>query len=364
MHIYLISAATVALNTNLTDETNVISTGAQKYSAMLINVDINTNKNSFFKLQLLKTNQIVETKGRIGTSIGETNIKHYTTLVEAQRIFKNTYFEMTGNEFDSPRFEKMPGKYFPLQIDTDILKRKIKRNSAPTKLTAPLYQLLELLFDDKVMTTTLIAFYLDLHTMPLGKISQHQVQQAIDHLINMSSILSRAQSQSSNNINGNQIIAASNQLYSLFPHDFGVRRPLVINTPELAMQKLKMLQHMLQKEHTFEILTSDLNEEVNLLDKCYEHLTDSAEIKMLNKLSGMYTQICTYVQNTQLRTPGHSTFEVEEIFQVTRHEEVLRYAPYEDNFNRQLLFHVRLDLQWILCFFFTFFGLFGLFYHF
>lgn len=57
----------------------------------------------------------------------------------------------------------------------------------------------------------------------------------------------------------------------------------------------------------------------------------------------MYTQICAYVKNTQLPNRG-AALEVEEIFQVSRCEEELRYAPYEDNSNRQLLFHVRLDL--------------------
>lgn len=58
----------------------------------------------------------------------------------------------------------------------------------------------------------------------------------------------------------------------------------------------------------------------------------------------------TYVKNTQvhldksdkLYTSAYhpkALFEAEEIFAVTRHEETLRFEPYEDNFNRQLLFH-------------------------
>lgn len=307
-----------------------------KYSAMLSLVDIGANKNSYFKLQLLNSFNLVESKGRIGTKIGSTQQKHYSNIAEAQKEFGKIYLEMTGNEFGARKFVKKPGKYYHVKIDNAILSQKIRPNSAPTKLTEPLHQLMQLLFDENAMKSTLLAFYFDLHTMPLGIVSKPQIQDAIDHLIWMSSMLGQP------NVTASHILAASNQIYSYFPHDFGVQRPAILNTHEMLQEKVKVLQHLLQKGYTYDLLTSELNEERNLLDVCYEHLKDSAEITMLNKLSGMYAQICSYVANTQLgmnAQNGPQAFEVVEIFQVARHEEIIRYAPYEQNFNRQLLFH-------------------------
>lgn len=112
-----------------------------------------------------------------------------------------------------------------------------------------------------------------------------------------------------------------------------------------------MLQYMMEKEYKFDYLIGEQNTEKNLLDVCYEQLVDSAEITVLNKSSGMFKQICAYVENTQLlskpsdgslRFVNPGAFEIAEVFEVTRHEEELLYGPFETNFNRQLLFHVRL----------------------
>lgn len=107
----------------------------------------------------------------------------------------------------------------------------------------------------------------------------------------------------------------------------------------------------MEKEYKFDYLIGEKNTEKNLLDVCYEQLVDSAEITVLNKSSGMFKQICAFVENTQLLSkPSDASlhfinvgaFEIAEVFEVTRHEEELCYGPYETNFNRQLLFHVRL----------------------
>lgn len=102
---------------------------------------------------------------------------------------------------------------------------------------------------------------------------------------------------------------------------------------------------MMNKVSNYDYLTSQQNIKRNLLDVCYEHLEDSAEINMLNKASPMYTLICNYVRNTQLHQPtspifyNPGAFDVDEVFEVIRYEDELRYQPYEENVNRQLLFH-------------------------
>ncbi|XP_055303145.1 poly [ADP-ribose] polymerase-like [Sitodiplosis mosellana] len=313
--------------------------------AVLDFVDTTSNKNTYCKLQLHRvaygTSQysVDESMGRIGTSVGTNNRKHYTTLDLAKIEFNRIYFEKTGNEFGTTNFVKKPGLYNHVLIDNESLevKRSSLANGPATKLSKPLYELMELLYsDDHVFNSTLIEFCFDLDSMPLGKLSKTQIQAAMNILGELSSVQCTE--------NRQQIIALSNQFYSYFPHNFSHRRPPIIETCKMIEEKMNMLQHLLQKELRYQFLISESNQERNLLDLCYAQLEDSAEITMLNKSSGMYTQICNYINNTQLHVNNQSyydpgAFEVNEVFEVLRHEELMRYAPYENNFNRQLLFH-------------------------
>lgn len=246
--------------------------------------------------------------------------------------FKRIYKEKTGNEFGAVDFVKRPGLYNHVPIDNETL-NKVSRgphmSSQPTKLSQPLYELMQLLYsNESVFKSALVEYSFDLDSMPLGKLHKSQIEAALSLLVTISSL------QRSESIN--DIIAASNQFYSIFPHNFGVRRPPIINTPEMIRSKIQWMQHLQRKETRYEYLISDRNKEKNLFDLCYEHLQQSAEITMLNKASGMYAQICAYVENTQPQPPY---YRVDEVFEVTRHEEIMRYEPYENNYNRQLLFH-------------------------
>lgn len=256
-----------------------------------------------------------------------------------QAEFKRIYQEKTGNVFDAEVFVKKPGLFNHVNTANESLanvSRYMQTNAPESKLSKPLYELMDLLYnDDNVFKSTLVAFCIDANSMPLGRLNKFQIQVALNYLSDILTLLTTA--------NVNEIVAASNQFYSIFPQIFGQRRPSVINTPEMVQEKIKLLQYLLEKELKYEFLISDLNKEKNLLDLCYEQLQESAEITMLNKSSGMYAQICDYVKNTQLNEKQPDLFtnyyDVDEIFEVARHEEILRYAPYEENFNRQLLFH-------------------------
>ena len=227
---------------------------------------------------------------------------------------------------------KHPGLYNHVPIDNETLNKlslSPHMSAQPTKLSQPLYELMKLLYSNEtVFKSALLEYSFDLDSMPLGKLHKSQIEMALSLLVTISSL------QGSENLN--DIIAASNHFYSIFPHSFDVRRPPIINTYKMIQSKIEWMQHLQRKETRYEFLISDRNKEKNLFDLCYEHLQQSAEITMLNKASGMYAQICAYVENTQFPS---AYYHVDEVFEVTRHEEIMRYEPYESNYNRQLLFH-------------------------
>ncbi|XP_031632849.1 poly [ADP-ribose] polymerase-like [Contarinia nasturtii] len=317
-----------------------------RYEVVLNFVEISMNRNSFIKLQLVKEGNskywVCEKKGRINANLtGCCSQRSYMTLVDAKYAFHQIYQDKTGNTFGAKTFEKKSGKYNLVNVDYYVLNQYVQNNNVPTKLSEPIYKLMELLFVGRVMNSSLLAFcFVDFERMPLGKICKTQIQCALNLLGEILSMLSTGDS--------HEIEGASNQFYSYFPHESGVSPPPVINTAEMIQQKINLLQDLLQKDLKYENITSATYKKRNLLDICYEHLQDSAEITMLNKSSGMYKQICNYIINTQLNgtvnpvtkfSQNAVAFEVDEVFEVARHEEFYRYQPHEENFNRQLLFH-------------------------
>lgn len=268
-------------------------------------------------------------KGRIGSSIGSTKLTNYTKLGVAVVEFEKMYLKKTGNRFGAKDFVKMPGKYNDMHIDYGI-KEKSPTSFMPSALNESVYKLIELIFDSNLMKSTLLSFDLDIEKMPLGKISKQQIDDATKLLQELSSMLTKTNKPSS------EIIAASNKFYSFIPHSFGIRRPPVINTIEMVQKKFEVLEAMKQMEIAYGILSQTSDEKKNPFDVNYDKL--NAVIEPLDNSSDDYKEILDYVNNTQLASNGEN-FQLDEVFKVTRREEIERFKPHETNFNRQLLWH-------------------------
>lgn len=151
--------------------------------------------------------RLFEAEGRVGTKIGSTNMTTFSSYQEAQMEFNAIFKEKTGNEFGVNEFVKMAGKFNLVDIDNELLERPLHRNTVRTTLSKPLYKLMESLFDDNVMKSTLIAFCLDLDSLPLGVISRQQMLDSLNLLEVISSMLGQENAR-------DQLIAASNEFHS------------------------------------------------------------------------------------------------------------------------------------------------------
>lgn len=55
--------------------------------------------------------------GRIGTTIGNDKLEGTEDLNDAVTQFEALYEEKTGNRFSAKEFKKVPGCWYPLDID-------------------------------------------------------------------------------------------------------------------------------------------------------------------------------------------------------------------------------------------------------
>lgn len=331
--------AVVDPDSNLDDVAHVYKRGNDLYSAVLGITDIQSGKNSYYKLQLLTDNRkfwVFRSWGRIGTTIGGNKCDKKSDLHEALAEFEALYEEKTGNSWKNrSTCEKVPGRMYPIDIDygqEEELNSKVM-SGVESILKKPVQDLISMLFDVNTMKKLMLEFELDLEKMPLGKLSKRQITQAYSVLTELQDLLKKSGSKT-------QFIDASNRFYTLIPHDFGVDNPPVLSTEDVVKQKIELLDSLLEIEIAYSML-SDANKAGNSdkhpVDSYYDQL--QADIDVLDKNTEEFSLLQKYVSNTHAATHGQYDLEILEVYKVRRHGEDKRYNAFKKLPNRKLLWH-------------------------
>ena len=124
--------------------------------------------------------------GRVGTDIGAFTQTSPGSLQTAKSVWCEKFKEKTGNDWsDRPNFVKKPGKYWVLEQDDEdndnsSEKENNKRDDEdesliPSYLDPRVQKVIKLIFDTKMMSSTLVDLKVDIRKMPLGKISRKAI---------------------------------------------------------------------------------------------------------------------------------------------------------------------------------------------
>lgn len=268
--------------------------------------------------------------GRIGTE-GTHNLKQCDSLEDALSSFNDLYTKRTGNLFGF-ELEDIPYKYTKVDIDygDEIDSAELMTNNGiSSELPGAVQQLVQLCFDTHIMKEMMIELELDVEKMPLGKLSQEQIDKGIQILQEISDALERDALQI-------EFIALSNRFYTLIPHDYGHDRLPVINQLHQKNEKLQMLADLSDIQFTYSLLSTENDIAKSAVDNCYLKL--KCDIEQLERSSEIFKFLEQYVTNTH--APTHNfKLSVEEIFTITRNSGAARDEQFQDTTNRYLLWH-------------------------
>ncbi|XP_065561172.1 poly [ADP-ribose] polymerase 1-like isoform X2 [Artemia franciscana] len=319
------------------------------YSAVLGQVDIQRDKNSFYKLQVLQSDKggkywVFRSWGRIGTTIGGNKVEEMDSVFDAKQHFERLYAEKSGNEWsDRHNFVKLPDKMYPLELDygadvTDSIE-KMSVEASKSSLPKPVKELICLLFDIDNMKKQMAEFELDLTKMPLGKLSRKQIEQAYSVLKEVEELLKNKEGDAESSNKGNaKFIDASNRFFTLIPHDFGLNQPPLLDNHEIVKSKLEMLDSLMEIEVAYKLLKSGEEDKTkDPIDRHYEQL--NSKIEVLEKDTEEFKIIEKYVRNTHAETHSQYSLEIEDVFKVQRNGEDKRYKPFSKLGNKKLLWH-------------------------
>lgn len=319
----------------------IIENNGELYSCTLNQTDIKTNKNKFYIMQLLKDgNNIVHYTryGRIG-EVGKIIKKSVNNQEAGIMLFEKQFKTKTGNNWVSKNnFTKKPGKYFLTETSYEQELANIPKNILKipdSTLDTPVYNLIKMLGDPKMMNAALVDLNIDTKKMPLGKLGKKQLDAASDILDSISVILNKT---NKNNTDTENIINLSSNYYTYIPYSCGRQKPPLIDNTNMISKQKEKIEELRNIVIGAQIVNNvNNNSDVNPIDSIYNDI--KTNIKLLDNNTEIYKEIVTWIKNTHGPTHG-CKLSVLDIYEVEQQGIKQQYNNMcKDYDNKTLLFH-------------------------
>ena len=284
--------------------------------------------------------------GRVG-EIGTTRMINVAGLDAGVEDFKKRFKSKTKNKWcDRDHFVKKKGRYAIIEMDLSEESSSAAVPSAISKtvvndctLGPELQTFLGLIFSKDMFKAQMeTTFKLDTRKLPLGKLSQKQLDKGMQALIAIESRVRITKAQ--------QHCGFVQSFYTIIPHasNRGQRLPVFTSKDDIQ-EKKDMLTALADIESALKMQSAANVESV-------EHPTDIAyramgcKLQVLDKTSDEFKKILLYTENTKKigKVKGwccgtNVKREILQVFRVDRNGSAERYNEHDALGNRKLLWH-------------------------
>jgi len=338
----------------------------EDYDVTLNQVDIKSNKNKFYRIQLLSSGTIyhVWTRwGRVG-EVGQSSLLGPFNKTSGGNEFVSKFRDKTGNKWDErDKFVCKTGKYDLIHLKDDDNQSETSTSILGTPVRAlpvtkayppsihPLetQKLISFILDVRMFQETMQSMNIDVKRMPLGTLSVTQINSGYEILEAMKEVIipkkknkktGKKISSSSSVTVSDDLVTLSGRFYQTIPHSYSRnQRPPVITAESELEAKFDMLatlkdiitaQNMLASSH----VASDQRMTVNPIDMKYNEL--NSDLTLLPPSHPLYPIIVKYISNTKA---GYASMVLENIWAVNRHSENKSFSSFQSLDNHRLLWH-------------------------
>jgi len=330
----IVSTGGHLIDTNCKFQTgNLYQSNSVVYSCTLNQTDLGKNANKFYIMQVIVNGPqyvVFIRYGRIGET-GTINYKEFSSESPAKSFFEKQFRTKTGNAWlHKDNFEKKSGHYFLTEIECIEESSESSESeisvSTECKLDKRIVHFLELISNQTYMKNSLVQLEIDTDKMPLGKISQTQIDKGYIILDKINKNMNQK----------NMLIELSSEFYTLIPMATGRRQPPVINSSELLGKYVNLLNELSQMVYGSKTSTKKSTNDSALM-KLYDEL--QTEFIPLDTTDVMYSILVDYLKHS--KAPTHNfKYDVLDIFQIERPHEQKLYDKYSKKIkNKTLLFH-------------------------
>ncbi|KAL3315024.1 Poly [ADP-ribose] polymerase 2 [Cichlidogyrus casuarinus] len=341
---------------------NVYVDGDVVYDVMLNQTNIGHNNNKYYLIQLLQDHvgngfSVWFRWGRVGAP-GQNKLETYSDVNMAKSSFMSKFKDKTKNDWNNRNsFVKVPGKYDLVEIDVDEEEeeeatdtRPKKVDDVPSKLEEQVKVLMNLICDVKRMEAQMAVLNYDAKKAPLGKLSKKQLQLGYESLKNISNLITEMDSNKKSKsgkkrVTENKTVSAAtmkmlqeacSEFYTRIPHNFGMKLPPVIQTPQEVKEKLELLEALENIDFAMKVINKSSSENnEHPLDRNYKQL--ECDIKPLAPSNKTRKLVEKYIDLTH--APTHSIYKLQvlDVFEICKSKEEPRFK--KELGNRMLLWH-------------------------
>lgn len=198
-----------------------------------------------------------------------------------------------------------------------------------SKLAKPLKDLINLIFDMKMINKQMAEIGYDAKKLPLGKLSPSVINKGFEILKELTEAIKSGSRP--------KMESLSSEFYSNIPHDFGYQKMqnFILNTDEKVKAKLELLESLRDIQVATKILKEAEESGENMIDMNYKKL--NCELNPLAKDHPEFDLIEKYVKKTHATTHSSYSLELLDLFEVKRGGEEDKFK--KDIGNRMLLWH-------------------------
>eukprot|EP01125_Pyxidicula_operculata_P017719 TRINITY_DN623_c0_g1_i1.p1 TRINITY_DN623_c0_g1~~TRINITY_DN623_c0_g1_i1.p1 ORF type:complete len:610 (+),score=201.99 TRINITY_DN623_c0_g1_i1:62-1891(+) len=325
----------------------------QDWAVTLNQTNIKNNNNKYYIIQLLECGgeyYCFNRWGRVGER-GQNTCKGFGSLTAAMKDFEKKFKQKTNNvwaDVHADRDSFVPSKYVLIDMDheadeeevqeleeaVDSIKKseaKINQRVKSSTLEKPTQDLISLIFNHDMFKEQMVKFDLNVKELPLGKISQTQINKGYDALDDIADAIQEGRKK--------DLERLTNAFYTLIPHAFGRRTPPIISTAETVQNKRDMLAVLSDIELAAELSAQKKEESTkeeidHPIDINYRKL--DTDLVHVDKSSEEYKYVLNYLNATM---GNNHKLTLLDLFKVSRHNEDERFKVHDAIENRRLLWH-------------------------
>ncbi|KAL8613854.1 hypothetical protein ACOMHN_032844 [Nucella lapillus] len=312
------------------------------WDCMLNQTNVGNNNNKYYIIQLLeetgkKAYYVWQRWGRVGYK-GQTNlVQTGGDLLKAQNLFTKKFQDKTQNAWESREyFEKIPGKYDLVhldysakeedQVDAGVAGDDGDSQEPDSKLHLKVQELVKLICDVKSMEEAVVEMKYDAKKAPLGKLTKTQIKAGYVALKEIEALINKKDF-------GRKLTDACSDFYTRIPHDFGMRTPPLIRTPQEVKEKLQLLEALEDIEYAIKMLKQGDKSE-NSVDRHYHSL--ACGLLPLEQSNDNFQLMEQFLHKTHAMTHNQYKMKLLEVYQVEKQGEKEQFT---DHGNRMLLWH-------------------------
>lgn len=328
------------------------------YDCTLNQTNIKNNNNKFYIMQLIEKGgkyYVFIRYGRVGEP-GKPRDDVYLTSAAATAFFEKQFKSKTGNAWSSAmssNFTPKKGKYWLCEMDyEDVDGLKDDGDTKDDSPKSPDDDLIECTLDERVqdfltlvsdvksMKSAMVSLDIDTKKLPLGKLSQKQIDKGYAILNKIKLALKNQASGTITQAIKDEISELSSQYYTVIPYVCGRRAPPIIETDKMINKYTETLDELSNITVAAKIVKDSNGSKfkVHPLDSVYSQIKTT--IKPVDKSSDTWKIIKDYIHNTHAPTHSGYTVELLDILEIQREGERDTFQKKFGNVgNRTLLWH-------------------------